>query len=465
MGRINEVADQRRTWLIWPWIVMILVTFPAVWHVAHFEGDVDPEFPRVVRPTFSAMPSPSYRLAEPGDTIDRVGIYFSCAGLVLCAIGLLHSQGRGLWPAALAVMLFAFWEASNPGPTFDGWHGLGWRSMFNPASPPLLRVLLAVAAFALFATLIATIAFNRSRLKEAWVRAGFDGSRYLWILGLILLVARYGDIPGVEPRGYWPRWSMAWGLLAIDLCLLRELPRYPLRRSLRYSPVVVGAWVLLVLGGIWLSWYHRPLGRFRPIVEDKIYMSAMPTRRGLEVAYERHPFKTIINLYPEDVLQRSPYLEEEREFAKRHGIRYLLSPADTSLKASNAFLDETLRTAQDPAAWPILVHCHACMDRTPAWMGIYRFLIEGRPLLEIMQEIERHRGCRPKSSVTLLYNRVLAERAPEQYASDPTAAILKQSAAGVADPALARNATPSQGEGANLSAGSSVSSEEESRRR
>ncbi len=53
---------------------------------------------------------------------------------------------------------------------------------------------------------------------------------------------------------------------------------------------------------------------------------------------------------------------------------------------------QTLALAQDPSAWPILVHCHGCMDRSPAWMGIYRFVVQGRPLLEVMQEIERHRG-------------------------------------------------------------------------
>ena len=79
-----------------------------------------------------------------------------------------------------------------------------------------------------------------------------------------------------------------------------------LRRAAFLSPVVLGGWFVLVLGGIWLSWYHRPLSRFRPVIRDKIYISAMPTKRGLEVAYQRTPFRTIINLYPEDVLERSP---------------------------------------------------------------------------------------------------------------------------------------------------------------
>jgi hypothetical protein len=94
----------------------------------------------------------------------------------------------------------------------------------------------------------------------------------------------------------------------------------------------------------------------------------------------------------------------------------------------------TLRIAQDPNAWPVLIHCHGCMDRSPAWMGIYRFVVQGRPLKEILCEIEGHRGYRPKSSVTLLYNRVLPPRAPDRYAADPTAQLLRRCAAGTADP-------------------------------
>ena len=53
---------------IWPWLVLALATLPAVWYVVDFESDIDPEFPRVVRPTFNAYPPPAYRFAEPGDT-------------------------------------------------------------------------------------------------------------------------------------------------------------------------------------------------------------------------------------------------------------------------------------------------------------------------------------------------------------------------------------------------------------
>ena len=70
-------------------------------------------------------------------------------------------------------------------------------------------------------------------------------------------------------------------------------------------------------------------------------------------------------------------------------------------------------------------------------MGIYRFVVQERPLIEIMQEIERHRGYRPKASVTLLYNRVLPPRAGARYWADPTATLLRQCANGITDPMIA----------------------------
>jgi hypothetical protein len=260
-----------------------------------------------------------------------------------------------------------------------------------------------------------------------------------------LVIARQFELPGVEPVGYWPRCFMILGMVAFDLVLLVELARglRPTARPLLFLPVAVACWWVLVIAGIGITWYHRPLARLKVVEPGRIYISAMPTWRGLEVANSRLRFRTIINLFGEDSPQRSAILGDELAFAKEHGIHYLGSPTDPSDAASNAFLDETLALAQDPSAWPILVHCHGCMDRSPAWMGIYRFVVQKRPLLEVMQEIERHRGYRPKASVTMLYNRVLPPRAGDRYWNDPTAALLRRCAADTVDPKLA-----SGGEGA-----------------
>src|SRR5262249_50605813 len=232
-------------------------------------------------------------------------------------------------------------------------------------------------------------------------------------------------------------------------------------------PVVgLAGWAGLVGGGLGLVWYHRPLERLRAVVPGKIFISAMPTVRGLEIAQRRHRFKTIINLFPEETSQRSPRLPDELRFVAAHDLRYVASPSDPL--RSDEFLDWTLALAQDPSAWPILVHCHGCMDRTPAWMGIYRFVVQGRPLDEILKEIERHRGYRPKASVTLLYNRVLRPRARERYEADPTAALLRRCAGGTIDPMVGpphRAARRVMAGGAGLQPGESRAKEAQSDRR
>jgi hypothetical protein len=222
-------------------------------------------------------------------------------------------------------------------------------------------------------------------------------------------------------------------MLALALACLLAIPHEP-RRSVRlgFTLGAVGTWAIVVACGLWMVWYHRPIERLKTVVPGKIYLSAIPTPDGLDVAQPRHHFKTIINVFNEDTPERSPLLPAELAWLKAHGVRYLGSPSDPL--ESDAFLDQTLALAQDPDAWPILLHCHGCMDRSPAWMGIYRFVVEGRPLDEILREIEAHRGLRPKASVTLLYNRVLEPRAPARYANDPTAALLKESARGCEDP-------------------------------
>src|SRR4051812_44106501 len=140
---------------LWPLLVLGALVVPAVWHVVDFPDDRDAEFPGVSRPNFSRMPPPAYRLAEPGDTIDRIAIYLSAVGVVLGLVGIVRGwvgaaensntvtltrpsgplsrgeRGEAPWLAALGVALAAFWHSVTPGPTFDGWHGLGWRSILD----------------------------------------------------------------------------------------------------------------------------------------------------------------------------------------------------------------------------------------------------------------------------------------------------------------------------------------------
>src|SRR5262249_20904577 len=87
-GCVQDVTGRRR-WMrrYGPWLVLALAVVPAVWRAVEFPTDIDPEFPTVLRPTFSPLPPPAYRFAEPGDTIDRVAICAAAVGVVLAFAG------------------------------------------------------------------------------------------------------------------------------------------------------------------------------------------------------------------------------------------------------------------------------------------------------------------------------------------------------------------------------------------
>ena len=429
---MTEQPPRPRRLRFWPWLVLALTTIPAVWYVFDYENDIDPELPRVMRPTFSPYPPAAYRFAEACDTIDHVAVYVSSAALVLAVWGWFRNPRERLWLAAVAVSAAAFWHAATPAPLADGWYGLGWRTVFDSRAPATNRGILAGAAA--MVVLVVVRALIERPARWAWTTARARGILGLLSAAAILMVVRQVGWLDWEPIGFWPRWFYVWGLFAWAFALVRVVPAAPPRWS---RAVVLGIMVLISLGvdfsGRGLFWYQRPIARLKEVVPGRIYLSAMPTYLGLQLAQPRYHFRTIINLYPEHTPEQSPYWREELRFAREHGLNYFgnESPDGTG---GEEFVARTLELSRDPKTWPILVHCHASMDRSPAWVGIYRFVVQGWPLVDALREIERHRGLRPRAAVTVLYTQILPKIAPERCAQDPTFAILKECAAGSGEP-------------------------------
>lgn len=425
-----------RSWGGWPWAVLFVAMLPAVWHVYDFESDRDGEYPMVDRQTYSPYPPAAYRLAEPGDTLDRAALYLAAGAISVSMLGLLASRRSGRksagWISSLSFSAFAYWYSAAPGPSPTGWYTLGPRAILDQRTPLAVWFTLAGLLVVLVGTAVGAWWTSRARRLEGSLRAG--GVPALLAVSALMVLFRVVGWPDLEPAGYWPRWGFVWGLLAFLMALLKVLPAWSMARSGRLAGVLGGAGVtvVLIVAGLAVVDFHRPIRRFKEVVPGRVYISAMPDGKGLEIAHKRHQFKTIINLFAEDTPQRSPLWPQELAFVKKTGVRYLRASADPS--DGDAFLEETLAVARDPEAWPVLVHCHGCMDRTPAWLGIYRFVFEGKSLSEVFQEIERHRGYRPKASVTLLYNHALPRLAAERFAADPVSAQLKMNAHSAPDP-------------------------------
>ena len=409
---------------LWPWLVLAITTIPSVWYVLDYEDDVDPELPTVVRPTFNRYPPAAYRFAEAGDTIDHAAVYVASAALVLAAWGWFRNARSRGWAAATAVSAAGFWHAATPGPLADGWYGLGWRIIFDPRAPGANRLIMAALAMGVVAVLIRAVV--ERPLRSVWLAAKERGVLGLAITAAVLLALRQVAWLDVEPIGFWPRWLYVWGLFAWSFVLVRLAPAAPIGWS---RNAIVAAMVVISLGldfaGRGLFWYQRPIHRLREVEPGRIYVSAMPTYQGLKLAQERYHFRTIINLFPESTPEQSPHWPDELRFAREHNLNYVGNPSRDGT-GGDAFIARTLDLSRDPQAWPILVHCHASMDRSPAWMAMYRFVVQGWPLADAIKELERHRGLRPRASVTVLYEQVLPRLAPERCAVDPTFALLKK---------------------------------------
>ena len=122
------------------------------------------EFPKVVRPFYNPWPPAAYRLAEPGDTLDRVGLYLASADLGAGVPGDRPPENPDagasasrptsrLWPAALALSPGRDLARLDPGPDRSmAGMGLGWRTIFDPSTATVRAVRSGLAAVSPFSS-------------------------------------------------------------------------------------------------------------------------------------------------------------------------------------------------------------------------------------------------------------------------------------------------------------------------
>lgn len=455
----NKLKADHGAWLTAGLCLLVLAV--AVWHVLDFSHDFDPEFPGMPRDHFSRYAQFAYRLAEPGDTLDLVVLYLSAAGLGLLLLRQIqpgtqtnhqndhtdhqndranHRNAQAKRLTLMGLCLLGFWLGSAPDPTFDGWHGLAWQSIFRLSTPPATRLILALIGIVILGLILVPALLKGRR----WYHENSTLWRILGILCAVMTCWRVSGWPDPEPWGYWPRWAMIAAMLIVLIAILNQFDgqtapefgaiRQPRRRSALISAVAV---FLIIQGGYYLHWLHWPIPRLKVAIPGQLYFSAMPPPKGLALANERHHFKTIINLFNEDTPLRHPDYPAEFAYAKANGIKYVR--ADGTMYGED-FIESTFAVARNPENWPVLVHCHGNMDRTPAWVGMFRFHFQGWNLTEVLTAIERHRGYRPKGGVSVLYCDVLSKIDKERWEKDPVARRLEVYTKGYTQPEIPKDA-------------------------
>ena len=139
--------------------------------------------------------------------------------------------------------------------------------------------------------------------------------------------------------------------------------------------------------------------RLRPVEEGKVYRSGRLTADGLREALQRHKFRTVLNLMdeePDPDLEASyfnPASTRESELCAQHGARLIPLTVDV-LHASElphkhpAAIDAFRKIMDDPASYPVLIHCKAGLHRTGCVVAVYRMEYNGWSRLDALRELK-----------------------------------------------------------------------------
>jgi tyrosine-protein phosphatase SIW14 len=158
-----------------------------------------------------------------------------------------------------------------------------------------------------------------------------------------------------------------------------------------------GRWLLAVLVGVVavggpLAYYrtvYENYRRFRAVTPDRVYRAGQLTAHGFEQVVKLHGIKTVINLQEENrdpfmpVVWAGPSDVRESELCGRLGVKYFSLHGGEVVPEPQAVagvrpkvIDEYLQILDDPANYPVLLHCKAGLHRTGLLTAVYRMEFE-----------------------------------------------------------------------------------------
>jgi len=149
------------------------------------------------------------------------------------------------------------------------------------------------------------------------------------------------------------------------------------RRTARKLAIALAAVVAVGAATIGVFYYVKTLypRRFEEVVPGRLYRGGQPTPAQLERIAREKGLKTLVNLRHEDRWLNDPKCIFEREFAEKHGLKFVgialtLPPSDEQVRQALDILD-------DEENWPVLVHCSAGIERSGMIVAIYRIERQG----------------------------------------------------------------------------------------
>lgn len=166
---------------------------------------------------------------------------------------------------------------------------------------------------------------------------------------------------------------------------------------------ILGLLVALIVIGVPAAFYrsgYSNLKRYRVVTPGKFYRSGQFTANGLKHIVQAQGIRTVINLQEEN---RDPYMPEawlgtphsrESELCRELGVRYYTLYGSETVTEQEAAagkrpesIDQYLAILDDPASYPVLLHCKAGLHRTGSFTAIYRMEYENWSKAAAMREL------------------------------------------------------------------------------
>jgi protein tyrosine phosphatase (PTP) superfamily phosphohydrolase (DUF442 family) len=118
-------------------------------------------------------------------------------------------------------------------------------------------------------------------------------------------------------------------------------------------------------------------------VNDHYYRGSQPTDESEFLALKRMGIKMVIDLR-EDQVGKAP------AWAQSAGLKYFHIPLTTNRPATEEQTSQFLMVVNDPANWPVFVHCKGGRHRTGEMTAIYRITHDGWTANQAYEEMKKY---------------------------------------------------------------------------
>jgi tyrosine-protein phosphatase SIW14 len=150
---------------------------------------------------------------------------------------------------------------------------------------------------------------------------------------------------------------------------------------------------------IHFRWVYTHGKRLREVTPERFYRSGEMTAAGFCEAVAVHHFRTIVNLqdeYPDPDLYENYFgcsTIRESELCRDLGVRYVYLPPDLIPRRQipghrPRAIDRFLTLLDDPASYPVLIHCRAGLHRTGVMTAVYRMEYQGWSPRQAIEELK-----------------------------------------------------------------------------